>query len=457
MRPQRWDGRGRWTARALVVVASTVACTGTNPAVTTLPEMPAVRRIEVRGPGECPGERDTLRDTGFVFSFLTNHVPFSNIPEFHDCQRFIVRDSTTQFVYDSLFAIFASFRLNQLAPGVDTSKDTATVTVGQPDTSFLAKTIPVATIFSDHRQYNALGIKPGFNCLFLYQVPFIPGRWGAMMFPLTSPDSECISAHPPRERTILKVYSSSVRGLTESDYPAVARWDWDSVHSEQYIDIKCGAAWCQVGRVGFDTSASYSGPPLPFTSTNADATRRIKRVTAVRGWYDEQFLALYQDGHLRPSRIRGILVPDPDIDGAPSARYDRRRARVGFAVLIGGDYGKWNYRRPVNEIVMCRGTAGECKVDLNQPAVGPSLMSPSSCPTSATNLWAIVTPSQGGFPPGGVAKALCIRVTDHHVEIAKMTSSQVLVSLPGTGRWRWLAKDEGSWFGCITSSCCTKT
>src|SRR5207249_8795612 len=47
--------------------------------------------------------------------------PISNVPEFHDCQE-LIKDNR----YLSLYAIFASFRLDLLADSLDTLKYTTT-------------------------------------------------------------------------------------------------------------------------------------------------------------------------------------------------------------------------------------------------------------------------------------------------------------------------------------------
>jgi hypothetical protein len=413
----------------------------------------------VQGSPECPGEGVTLKvDTGRLSTIVT-HVPLSdsiaNIPEFHDCQRFL-RDSGGILVFDGLYAVFASYRLDHLRQDLDSSTDSITLNEG-----IKVATVPVATIFSDHGQYGSLGIEPGFNCLILYKRP-VPGRpqdsvWGAKMVPLVTPDSNCVLVKAAMPGKDLQVQASSTNGLADSDYPAAARWDWDRRNREQYIGIKCGAAWCLVGRFGFDTTVSYSIPNLPFRAIGAapltDTERR--RVTAVRGWYDEQQLAEVQGGHTKPSALRGILVPNPDIHNlkAEPDMYDTTWVQVGFAVLVGGDYHKWNYRQRVNEVLLCHGSAQSCKVEnqvLTQPPEPPSTLPLSSC---TTGWWATVRPF-----PSGTARIFCLRETNHQAALDDLNERHpnMISSIPGTARWRWLAKDDGSWFGCISAGCCTK-
>lgn len=467
MKPQRVEGKGGWAVLAMVVLAgvSAFAFTSVPRPSTTAVVSTGVQEVR-RYTDACPGERDSvvLRvDTGAV-TFIIRHVPLSkeiaNIPEFHDCQRFIVKDSLGTLRYDSLFAVFASYRLDSLV--LDQRKSQDTVTVSYRQTRVVVKTVPVATIYSDHRDYPPLGIAEGFNCLLLYELA--PRLWGAKMIPLIRPDSNCLSVNPHMEGTTLQVQASSTPRLTESDYPAAARWDWAPVDSEQYIGIKCGPAWCQVGRVGFDTSASYAGPPLPFRPIGpaAFSSAERRRVTAVKGWYDEQ--RLDSGSQTYPSSMRGSLIPNPDIHGLMETpdRYSATWVQVGFAVVTGGVYGKWNYSQQFNEILVCHGSASKCNVDVNQPTEPPAAMSLHSCPTE---WWEAVRPLRlvmavnvPRFIHVGVTKYFCLVKTSHAAELAHMNAmyGNVVSSLPGTARWRWLLNDEGSWFGCISSSCCTK-
>jgi hypothetical protein len=268
--------------------------------------------------------------------------------------------------------------------------------------------------------------------------------------------------------TILEVRASSIAGLAEPDYPAVARWDWDSVNSHQYIGIKCGTAWCQVGnRDHFDTSASYAGPPdLPFKAISSrplSENQRL-RVTAIRGWYDEQLLDAANS--YKPSPLRGILIPNPHIHNlnAKLKAYDSKWVQVGFAVVIAGDYHKWNYRRLVNEVLLCHGSASSCNVDENQLPEPPSAMTLHSCENAGW--WASVQPlrvltsAQGTeYLPDGKLKYFCLRETDHQHELDNLNTRfpDMVSSIPGTARWRWLWQDAGSWYGCMAASCCTKT
>jgi hypothetical protein len=38
----------------------------------------------------------------------------------------------------------------------------------------------------------------------------------------------------------------------DKDIPPVARWDYDTANHQQYIGLRCGGEWCEVGHSGFE-------------------------------------------------------------------------------------------------------------------------------------------------------------------------------------------------------------
>lgn len=474
MKRQPWQTRGRGVSTVLVALAATSFIGGAS---APKPHRSHAADSSRWGRPECSGEgvRITIRDsvgktpTGspVTYSHVVTDIPLSgriaDIPEFHDCQEFVVRRAWYLFwrpawEYDHLYSIFASFGLDSLWRDLH-SGDTLTLPSGAT-----VRTVPVATIYSDGGTYPQLGIRPGFNCLLLYRQP--PNNappdtgWGAKMIPLGTADSSCLAGDVDENDpgTLLQVRASSLSSLTAADYPAAARWDWDPVHSEQYIGIKCVAAWCQVGRTGFDTSASYTGPPLPFKpiGTVGFTPAELTRVTAIKGWYDEQRLAASGTAGLQPSAMRGMLFPNPDIHGLKKIpdMYNSKWVQVGFAVVFGGDYHKWNMRQRVNEILLCHGSVLACAVPTNQPPEPPTTMLLTSC---ATGWWAKVVPYLTAATTGQ-PRYFCLKLADHTADLAALNAAYnnlFISSIPGTARWRWLLKDEGTWHGCLGSSCCS--
>jgi hypothetical protein len=432
-----------------------------------------------RAPLECPGYSDTV-----------SHVPLSGpigtIPEFHDCQRFL--DSTGDN-YDSRYAIFAALRLDSLLADLSRARDSiagppgdeeedeghdhsraAAGKVERSGASF--RTVPVATIYTPDGTYPPLGVQPGFNCLFLYAHSLTPGaqptRWGAKMVPWGA-DSNCLDHHidpyPAAVGRALDVRPSPPDRrfhFTDADYPAVARWDWDPKHKRQYLGIKCGAAWCEVGDRRFKSSGPYSGPVPNFDPVpGITVTPAMKaRVTAIKGWYDAQVLAM--GGGTRPSRVYGVVIPNPALDalsslpssvGAepPGLKFYTDRWVDAASAVLDRNYGKWNFTKGENRIWLCYGTATSCKVPLAQPFVPPSTTPLTSCeyPKGNRAWWAKIVSRAG-------TQYVCVLRTDHSAQLFEWMKNNpgYIVKLPGAARWRWLSTDDGDWISC-PSGCCT--
>jgi len=392
--------------------------------------------------------QDSLADT---VTDIPLSGPVARIPEYHDCQRFIEGDQ-----YTALFAIFAAFRL-----------DTVDTLSGPVDT------MPMATIYTPSGDYPALGIKPGFNCLFLSRNT--SHVWTAKVIPWGIDKNNCADGHivpGPGVGTDLSVRQQAVSGtFSARDYPPAARWDRDGHDSVYTIGIRCGRAWCEVGRRGFTPSVGYNGPALSFdpiggVMPSAQAQARVQRI---KGWYDVQRLADPSTGSLHPTKFRGFLIPHPLLDSVawlnwktdPTAAlesYFRQGwLHVGYAYME-GNYSKWNFRQGINKIYMCYGTlGGNCELPQPLPqAEKPSTVTLENCPTDPTTpsrRWWARTTSAGG------TTYVCIERMDHRNDLLAWAqdphNAGVLISIPATARWRFLPRDESGWWGC-PSGCCTK-
>ena len=379
---------------------------------------------------------DTVQDT-IVRIPLSD--PVSNVPEYHDCQRFI--DSSQ---YGSTYAIFAAFRLDTVSGGT---------------------AVPVATIYTPDGTYGALGIKPGFNCLVLSKAS---SSWKAMMVPRgqgeAAADCAAGSSTTGQPLDVLPQHLPPELGFGPSDFPAAARWDWDSVHATQYIGIRCGSEWCEVGAKGFRPSRPYEGSDLSFEGVpNAAMTAKIRqRVQRIKGWYDTQQLASGSGATQAPSSVNGVLIPSPLLDQVnwrthPLEVYRNRWVHVGYAVLD-GDYGKWHFKKGANKIFLCYGTAAasSCKVPpsaTQENAKSVSLTACSADPTSPALHWYARTVTAVGDTSYG-----CVKRMDHLAQLTAFSSTLapgVQYSIPGTARWKFLLDDESTWFSCPTG-CCTK-
>jgi hypothetical protein len=424
---------------------------------------------------ECPHDSLIVKliDDKGNFLRLVNSIPLSDpvsdVPEFHDCQRFVPRYTFLQWflgnrprrlLYDSLYAIFAAFRLDTLPKALE------------------GYGAPVATIYSYGGTYEPLGIKPGFNCLVLAGSP---GDWEAKMLPQVSwTDSSCEATHIDESGpgTPLVVWESPVPSpdtvrFDRSNFPPAARWDWDGVH--QYIGIACGMAWCEIGPAGFSPSPVYQGVGLTFDDIPGLSVTpaQSKQVTRIKGWYDDQQLdSARLDGRHIVTHVRGWLFPNPDLEDValddPQSVKTLRGVWVHVATaVLSGNY-KANLRSGVNKIYMCHETAdapGRCKgplmaafgspsIPLNQPPLKPpftrALTACDPDPTDGYRRWWKIQPQVGE------ARYVCAKRRDHFndLEQYRRSHNNVRVWIPATARWRWLLEDAGAWHKCETG-CCT--
>lgn len=379
---------------------------------------------------ECPHDSaywtDTLGTThGYAQIPLSGEITV--IPEFHDCQRFIRSDGS----YDSLYAIYAAFHLESLPCGLSCGAGQAS-----------AVAVPAATVLSYGGRYPHLGIKTGFNCLYLWDPP----SWkAAMIWQYDNPDcrSRPSVTALPANAMLLPVHAiqpQSVPPFREREYPPVARWDWDPKAQEQYIGVRCGLAWCEVGGPSVPdipgTGPMYP-PLLPFDPVagfiaSSATTRAVSRV---KGWGDAQPLAFKAASpaagalKVQPSRLIGFVVPNPVLGDLQRAQFESTWVHVAWAV-VGADYpSKLSYRRGRNKIFLCYGSARGCRIQVI----------PKECASSSTapGWWAITRLANDSL------RYNCVTWRPYPGGI----------DVPGTVRWRWQAEDETNWIKC-PSGCC---
>jgi hypothetical protein len=418
------------------------------------------------GRRECPKEWvwDSLRFEGESLGvqivrpdgLLSGPGPIQNVPEFHDCQKFMVRDAGGSLGYSDYFAIFAVYDSSFLSrrPERDTLSRTAVLALldtlpedseqtPQLEDSYgfrRGDAIPAAEIVA-WANYDPLGIKAGFNCLYLARDG---GAWQAEMVPSFEEEQDCSEPNPsPGSGKRLGVQSTGV-GFRDADYPPVARWDWEETDSLHYIGIKCGAEWCEVHAtdIVFDPSLTLERrAKIPHPT----APVKERRTTMVKGWYDEQFLALQSvaANEAVPSGIRGVVVPHPELgDRNSTDAYDDKwllAAQVALWVPEGANNpyrDKFyfsdtpNPRESMNEIHLCSIGSG------NSCAGAEGLQ-------NCSDEW----------------RAKIIRADDgaEMFKCAKrcdMDAAEYLI--PGTARWRWKVDDEGVWMRC-RNGCCEVT
>jgi hypothetical protein len=398
--------------------------------------------------GATPGDRCPEHDIAINVDSteLVTDIPLASsideIPEFHDCQRFATSASTG---YGPLVAIWAIENLETVfrpdlapqVPGDDTSVRQGLATPWRA----------VAQIYNyDNVAYAELGIRPDFNCLqlrLLTASPGRPSRWVARIVP-TFKDPKACAAEDWHET--LGFMDLEVRSTVAppAHLPSVARWDREpEARGRQYISIRCGNEWCEVGPRGFVSSPSLPGTPLQaaylaefkeMPGQPATPAAEKLQVIQVKGWYDQQMLAEFDGTTLRRTSVLGTVIPHPGLKGIahkerfagqwiPSAYVHVTAAYKFYEPPAGG--------RALNRIHICLETGGRSC---------PGAPSTSACSGTGGDKWwaAIDRPTSG-------REIRCIHFDGKSTVIPAAAA-----------RWRWLETDETTWVRCAEGCCSTR-
>lgn len=396
---------------------------------------------------DCPADSIYILSDDSVIRDIPLSSEIDEIPEYHDCQRFIGRRGREAPDYRQLVAIWAASRLDTLfGSGASTGEQEGDIVVKQ-DTSPQALrvpgvAVPVATILNfDATIYEPLHIEPGFNCLYLTQEQGPVIQWSARIVAIGKSPAGCQTVpsrggHPLLVRTI-----PLEEGLTPDDIAPVARWDWDSTNYTQFIGIRCGESWCEVGGTAppFQTSErrqyqpSWPVPPDNSAGINPAGAMRPNeklRVLAVKGWYDEQLLATAEGtGQLRPTVIRGLAFPHPQLDRWTAVTAGAWVASAYVSLTEAYD-GKLPLDSGLTQISLCQGSAGTCNIP---PEDAPPCTAEHQDP--ADLWWAKLVSSSG-------TRYNCVRRRTH-----------IGVIPAGAVRWRWSEVDEKLWIRCPAGCC----
>jgi hypothetical protein len=437
-------------AKSLILLAVLVVLAGAYFILKPSPDEDIVAGFAVaqgmEGRPDCP--YDTISQD------LTLPGPITRVPEFHDCQRFIVRKGLFNQVktFGALYAIWVRFKLDSVefplptisgpnsalgCSGALVVRDTTGYCVPIDSASrgvvssltFTTTAVPVALIYSYGGRYHPLAIEPGYNCLYLYYSSPDTTVWQAKMVPVTKEESCDANVNPATVAgTMLYVKRSAPQGYTGDDYPPVGRWDQDPRSGRYYAGLRCRAAWCEVGPKGFQTSAGY---------TAATGSPQLTRVFAIKGWYDEQHLAFPSGSDLTPSEVMGTVFPDPRLGELTQADYESQWVPVAHTVLNAGpgpykaklNFAAGSYPNAMNTMLFCHGSEAAC--------IPPSRNGELSCNPGQGEYWAMII---------SVAQAdtayRCITYRPHPG-----------IPIPGTIRWRWLTNDETTWARCPEGCC----
>src|SRR5574341_1766586 len=406
---------------------------------------------------ECPYHVDTN---------YTLPGPITNVPEFHDCQRFIVKKGFFRTkVFGALYAIWVREKLDSVvfplatltgpptslgcsgppthiyvhdSSGLCVPAESAGANI-QSSLTFEATGVAVALVYSYGGRYHPLGIEPAFNCLYLYHPGADTTVWQAKMVPVQK-EADCFANVNPAAVTgkLLYVRPFIPQGYAAQDYPPVGRWDRDSTTGRYYAGLRCRAAWCEIGPEGFHPSNGY---------TVASATALLRRTFEIKGWYDEQYLAVPSGNDVVPGPVKGTAFPDPALDALKLSDYDATTwIPVAYTVLHGGPgpyKDKLNFEAGavpgvMNTVQFCHGDKDDL-VKSKERCLPEAWRSKLTCgpATGEGEWWAMIT---SAAQKDTVYR--CVTFRGHPG-----------IVMPGTVRWRWLASDETIWVRC-TEGCC---
>jgi hypothetical protein len=422
----------------------------------------------------CPEHKiNIVTEHGTTVTTIPVAPNIATIPEFHDCQRFLVKPITQPTVgpafgvhtsgsdavtYGPLVAIWVAEAADtfQWSPGPDSTApaDSGVVNGSSGDPmmggSINAVANAVAEIYSwGPETYAPLFIRPGFSCLYMWRDSGPPHTWRAMLVWLDASPTPC---HGPKrvaeldQGAMLEVRPVVADEFTKGDIPPVARWDRDPGRGHQYIGIKCGAQWCEVGPHGFGSSRPAANEAFAGAVNDAMEERpggsapmpslQRQRVLAVKGWYDQQMLASLGTTGMGPSGIVGTIIPHPLVQGdyLTAASFESTWVQVAF-VHVDGPYENKHHlqlAQGVTEMHFCKGTAEHCGI----PA-GANACKATSAVTNPDSWWVRLTHE---------ADAPQYRCLTRDVNTPPIPA--------GAARWRWLEDDETTWVRC-EAGCCT--
>jgi hypothetical protein len=384
---------------AVAVVLAGVALNVSS--AVSIAEARAADHAEDADSKECPGPyiaipmRDSARGT---LVWRERHVveiaaSISPVPEFHDCQRFIKRKLFFFKEYEALYAVFAAESLAKL---------TFAPFNHPPNVAYAA-----AEVYTSLGKYKRLGIKKGFNCLYLSQA----NGWEAFMVSVGSAnDSTCkftLSSEQRERAKKLSVHRRAYPNLDLAQIPGVTRWDRDA-DGKYYITMKCGQGWCDVGL----QDPAKRSPALVTDASMPDAERQRR---LIRGWYDQQVLAIPSGSNVKPQPVVGTVIPDANLGAAEFVL----NTEVHVATIEIGEIAQYKTKLGLkngkNELYLVRTGLGD-------------------------NDWTAYV----GLPEDPDRKKLKAKRHGHEGEN---------FDIPGTVRWRWLSKDETIWVRCSLGCC----
>jgi hypothetical protein len=190
--------------------------------------------------------------------------------------------------------------------------------------------------------------------------------------------------------------------------PPVTRFVQETEKSA-LLGVRCGSSWCDVG-------AASGGVPISILESRGDipaALQKTPQVT-VKGWFDEQHIAVDAAGHTPPLTydIGAAVVPLPGLRHISLDKYASGYQDVGYVYMpktLPKYQERWGFKQGWNKI---------------------------SIKGSGDSWSAVIT------DPDKREHTRTVYYTPH-----------TLGSLPGTARWDWMDGDEYIWISCDVGCC----
>ena len=260
--------------------------------------------------------------------------------------------------------------------------------------------------------YTKLGLEPGLNCLWL---ALDNTEWKAYVSQ-TPPKTAC-DPNPANRKQLAVTRSPNELVYTKDDYPAVTRFTEAAIDpagnlgttaGQPLLSVSCIGRWCEIGPQQTGGAADFHvGKPI-----GAAASVREQRI---KGWHDEQWLAIKNNsGDLVPG-FRATFVPEKKINEKNAAAF-KPPAWVPVATVhlsadppAGSKYAKLGLRKGKNQLhVQGQGTTW-------------------------TGYWLNAGTKSQEFKVDRVS----------HFDAA----------VPGTARFRWQPDDDSMWAPCGQACC----
>ncbi|WKW12234.1 hypothetical protein Strain138_001517 [Pseudogemmatithrix spongiicola] len=394
----------------LLVVASVATCRK-RPRVIT----PHSKPIAVAGLPECPHDWRRSKREVTTFAGVGAHVP-----ELNDCQRLVLGNEQDGYTYGDIAGVFVN-------------KDGGTYT----DASLSTPRALALVYFPYGGKYDPLHLTAELSCIWVQRTRQGYDAWVRA----ASEDHDCLdTATAANDKSLTLAVratkpQAASRTLPDTLYNVV-RWDWDPVTSTQFVSVRCGDSWCEIGQEGFGGSRSHvDGLPTAAIAFNA---------LRVKGYYDEQYLAEWRNDRLVVGRNRGTIfptaqlaafaankptigewIPVAEINMAPEVgQYEHMLNLVGNSErLVAG---------PRAIVSLCLGDGRSCA-----PIKNEVILNESSCPPTEDGRWYARIERPGG------ARYFCVKHRSHPPGFY----------IPPVVRWRWREDDETIWIRCFGGCC----